>query len=217
MSDDRHIQIGGDAAGNTVITGDGNVVIIQPPVCSNWTIPLPAPSIGPNPYQGLAAFTEKEADRFFGRETLTQKLWEVFPHAPRAAARPAATPALATDSRPLGVWEVVARPGWSPARPGPPATARAAQPRVVVLTPGTHPLEALAGVLACIATDDPAPVAKTREFAEELRKPGTSGAYDGLRRIAAALPGIAASPLIVLVDQYEELYTLCEDPRRRTC
>ena len=66
-------------------------------------------------------------------------------------------------------------------------------------------------MLACIATDDPAPVAKTREFAEELRKPGTSGAYDGLRRIAAALPGIAASPLIVLVDQYEELYTLCED------
>ena len=75
MSDDRHIRIGGDAAGNTVITGDGNVVIIQTTHLLELDHPPAAPSIGPNPYQGLAAFTEKEADRFFGRETLTQKLW----------------------------------------------------------------------------------------------------------------------------------------------
>ena len=51
MPDDRHIQIGGDAAGNTVITGDGNVVIIQttrllelddPPASPcHWTESLP--------------------------------------------------------------------------------------------------------------------------------------------------------------------------------
>src|SRR5262249_11572733 len=89
------------------------------------------------------------------------------------------------------------------------------QIRVAVLTPGTHPLEALAGVLARIATDDPTPVAKTQEFAEELRKPSLLREYDGLRRIAQALPDIAASPLIVLIDQFEELYTLCADAEAR--
>src|SRR5436309_699865 len=79
MPDDRHIQIGGDAADNTVITGDrNNVFIFQATRLLELDHPPAPPAIGPNPYQGLAAFTEKEADRFFGREILTHKLWEVF-------------------------------------------------------------------------------------------------------------------------------------------
>ncbi|MGE3537070.1 MAG: ATP-binding protein [Candidatus Tectimicrobiota bacterium] len=211
MADDRHIQISGDAAGNTVITGDGNVVIIQTTRVLAQEHRPASSAIGPNPYQGLAAFTEKEADRFCGRETLTQKLWEVF----RALHEPSPG-----SSAPLRLLPILGPSGCgksSLVRAGLlPALARQVlpglrQPRVVLLTPGTQPLEELARVLACTATDDPAPAAKTREFAEELRQPGVSGAYDGLRRIAAVLPGIAASPLIVLVDQYEELYALCED------
>ncbi len=82
--------------------------------------------------------------------------------------------------------------------------------RVAIFTPGTHPVEALAGVLAKIATNDIAPVAKTREFASELKQVNDTKEYDGLRRIADLLPGITLSPLIVLVDQFEEVYSLCK-------
>lgn len=78
MPDDRHIQIGKDAAGNTFITGDGNVVVVQTTRRIEMAPAPQASSLGPNPYQGLAAFTELEADRFFGRERLTQQLWERF-------------------------------------------------------------------------------------------------------------------------------------------
>ena len=42
------------------------------------------------------------------------------------------------------------------------------------------------------------------------------GKWDGLRRSAATLPQIAQSPLIVLVDQFEEIYSLCQDLNERT-
>ncbi len=84
-----------------------------------------------------------------------------------------------------------------------------------MLVPGTHPLEALASVLARVATDDLTPVAKTREFAGELKQANEEGEYDGLRRIADVLPDIAFSPLIVLVDQFEEVYSLCENLAER--
>lgn len=74
---------------------------------------------------------------------------------------------------------------------------------MAVLVPDSHPLEALATVLARIATDDPTPVTKTREFAIELKQPNPAGVYDGLRRIADVLPEIGIKPLIVLVDQLE--------------
>jgi len=39
--------------------------------------------------------------------------------------------------------------------------------------------------------------------------------YEGVRQIADVLPDSASAPLIVLVDQFEEVYTLCEDPIAR--
>ncbi len=83
--------------------------------------------------------------------------------------------------------------------------------RVAILTPGTHPIEALAGVLAKIVTNDIAPVTKTRELTKELKIKNEANEYDGLRRIADLLPDINSSPLIVLVDQFEEVYSLCKD------
>ncbi|NJK52806.1 MAG: hypothetical protein HC936_08165 [Leptolyngbyaceae cyanobacterium SU_3_3] len=41
------------------------------------------------------------------------------------------------------------------------------------------------------------------------------GQYDGLRRIAAALPESTDLPLIILVDQFEEVYTLCSRPEEQ--
>jgi hypothetical protein len=69
--------------------------------------------------------------------------------------------------------------------------------------------------LARIAENDLTPVKKTREFAEELALPNKEGEYDGLQRIASLLPEIATFPLIVLVDQFEEVYSLCKQDGER--
>jgi hypothetical protein len=218
MSYDRHIQIGGDALGNTLITGDGNIVIQIVTQTRHGVglerTPIPSPMVE-NPYQGLSAFTESDAHRFFGREQLTQKLWGIF----RGLHEPP----------PGGPSPLRLLPILGPSGSGKSSLARAGlipelarrpllglrSVRVAVVMPGAHPLEALASMLARIAINDPVPVAKAREFVAELKRRNAHGEYDGLRRVAGLLPGITDSPLIVLIDQCEELYALCEDTGER--
>ena len=220
-NDDRSIGVGRDAIGNAIITGDGNIVVVQTGRLAEAE-PTPPESTsessvdyGNNPYMGLLAFHESDADRFFGREQQVARLWELF----RDLHEP---PAFGEE--PLRLLPVLGPSGSgksSVARAGLiPELARRPLPglnsaRVAVLTPGSHPLESLAGVLAKIATNDQTPVAKTREFASEMRHVDSSGQHDGLRRIAATLPDIASTPLIVLVDQFEECYSLCSDIEER--
>jgi ABC-type branched-subunit amino acid transport system substrate-binding protein len=167
--------------------------------------------IGPNPYKGLLAFQETDGDRFFGRETQIQKLWDKFRslHDDPSAIR------LLPIHGPSGSGKSsLVRAGLIPELARRPLQARD-HARVAVLVPGSRPLEALATVLARIATNDQTPLAKTNEFTEELKKKNANGEYEGLRRIADMLPDITISPLIVLVDQLEEVYTLCEDEAER--
>ena len=219
---DRGIDIGRDAIGNAIITGDGNIVVVQTNQLSGTEQP-PSPAdsksanadIGPNPYQGLLAFHEGDADRFFGREKQIDRLWnhfrELHDEVPTSDSQMRLLPVLGPSGSGkssiarAGLIPELARrplPGWRDAR-------------VAVLTPGSHPLESLAGVLAKIATNDVAPITKIREFASELKHKNNDGQCDGLRRIAAALPEISTSPLIVFVDQMEECYLLCSDVEER--
>jgi hypothetical protein len=158
--------------------------------------------LGANPYRGLLAFTEMDGDRFFGRqaqiEQLLQKFCDLHDEQSTVRVLPIYGPSGSGKSS-------LARAGLIPALGKKPLQGRD-RSRVVVLIPGTHPLEALATVLARIATNDPAPVAKSQEFEQILAK-NDKGKYEGLRRIADTLPDIASSPLIVLVDQFEEVYT----------
>src|ERR1700719_4341731 len=87
-------------------------------------------------------------------------------------------------------------------------------PRVAVVVPHTEPIEALATVLARLATNDAAPVAKSREFADELRRIREAKVPDGLRRIANILPAADRHPLILLVDQFEEVFTGAAEAER---
>ena len=43
--------------------------------------------LGPNPYRGLEAFRKEDADRFFGREALVDRLWDSVPRAARGSDR----------------------------------------------------------------------------------------------------------------------------------
>ena len=175
--------------------------------------------LGPNPYKGLLAFQETDGDRFFGRDTEIKQLWQKFCDLPEAESGVRLLPIYGPSGSGKSS---LARAGIIPELARRPIPGRS-KANVAVLVPGTRPMEALATVLARIATNDPSPVAKTQEFREALLRvneaDGADGQkedqYDGLRRIADALPDIAISPLIVLVDQLEEIYTLCKDADER--
>lgn len=207
-------QIIGQAVSSTIVnvTGHGQVTIYQSQLERTLQCEPPTPTtIGSNPYKGLSAFQETEGDYFFGREKQIEQLWQKFRdlHDNSEAVRllPIYGPSGSGKSS-------LARAGLIPELARRPLPGRN-QARVAILVPGTHPLEALATVLARVATDDPIPVAKTREFAGELAQVSPTGDYDGLRRIANVLPNIVISPLIVVVDQFEEIYTLCGDGAAR--
>ncbi len=182
--------------------------------------------LGPNPYKGLSAFQETDADRFFGREHVTEALWEQF--CARYERPPGGPPPLRLLAilGPSGSGKSsVARAGLLPklaAQPLP-GTQRT---RVAIFTPGTRPLETLAVMLARMITDDPAPLRKSRELLEELwqadptptlpEREGASPLFrrgaggevaGGLHRIADLLPMIDAQPLVLLIDQFEEVYS----------
>jgi WD40 repeat protein len=167
--------------------------------------------IGSNPYKGLSSFRETDCANFFGRSRDIEDLWQRF--------------------HDLQVKEIRLLPIYGPSGSGKSSLARAGlipelgkQPLpgrekawVAVLVPGTNPLQALALVLAQISENDLTPVKKAREFAEELELKSKAGEFDGLHRIASALPEIGTRPLIILVDQFEEVYSLCnQDLERNT-
>ena len=217
---DRNQTIGQVLGGMVVYVSGGQAIINAGPDATSEANNASKPELGPNPYKGLLAFQETDGDRFFGRDTQIKQLWQKFCDLPEAESGVRLLPIYGPSGSGKSS---LARAGLIPelARRPIPGRARA---RVAVLVPGTRPVEALATVLARIATNDPSPVAKTQEFREALLRvtaaDGSDGQkedqYDGLRRIADALPNIAISPLIVLVDQLEEIYTLCKDATERT-
>ena len=77
-------SIAGAASDAVIISGDGNQVTVY--LAAGVTHSAEAgepvtnevPALGPNPYRGLAAVFEEDANRFFGREKQTFRLWEAF-------------------------------------------------------------------------------------------------------------------------------------------
>ncbi|MEM1368534.1 MAG: AAA family ATPase, partial [Cyanobacteria bacterium P01_H01_bin.15] len=201
---DRNTTIGVNYGSITVYYGSAQVQDVE-------SIVPTARKLGPNPYKGLLAFFEADRDRFFGREAVIATLWEKFRdlHEREGAVRflPIYGPSGSGKSS-------VARAGLIPELGERPLPGRD-RARVAVMVPGTEPLQALAGVLAQIATDERVAVKKAREFASELTLQNGSGQFDGLQRIAVNLPEIASCPLVVLVDQFEETYSLCKDTEQQ--
>ncbi|HEV2550413.1 MAG TPA: ATP-binding protein [Stellaceae bacterium] len=221
MADGHQATIGDDGHGNVAVAGENITVIIYEALRRRQEDyeAAEAPTvgaIGPNPYKGLAAFEETDANRFFGRETLIKELWERFHalHEPVPGAESASR--LLPIVGPSGSGKSsLARAGLVPELARRPLAALKS-PRIAVCAPGPHPLEALAAVLARIdAPNDDRPVSKIREFTDELARQNARSEHDGLRRIADALPNADRRALVVLVDQFEELYSLCDDKRER--
>ena len=219
----RSIRVEKSAVGSAIISGDGNTVYVIHQATEQQRVqPLPEPStddakaqLGANPYKGLAAFKEGDAARYFGREAQIERLHTRFQALHSQLGQKNAPLRLLPILGPSGCGKSsLARAGLLPELARQPLPGRE-KIRVAVLVPGTHPLEALGGVLAKAATQDPMPVRKTREFAAELNQKNEAGVYDGMRRIASLMPQIQDSPLVVFVDQFEEIYTLCQSPEER--
>lgn len=164
-----------------------------------------------NPYRGLESFHPEDAPLFFGREELTEKLWRRF-CALYEEPRPCRLLAVLGPSG-SGKSSVVLA-GLLPALrarpiPGPERL------RIVRCRPGERPVENLARALLPLLPADSAVLPASRQLAIEKLLRDSSAPAEGLRRFAADLPEAVHSPLVVFVDQFEEVYTLCKVPGDR--
>ena len=145
------------------------------------------------PYVGLAAYQAGDADRFFGRERLIDDLVDRLARQPFVAVFGASGAGKSSLLRAglLARWQ-----------------AGAERRRVTLFTPGAHPLEecavALSRLTGCLPGD-------IRTELDSDRR----GLHRMIRHALADQPGEAE--LVLLVDQFEEVFTLCpdQDERRR--
>lgn len=170
----------------------GGVGDLQPLVNAVRGVPAGAPSPvvqAKNPYRGLRPFEEDDADSFFGRDAEIQQALEKL----RTARFLAVVGASGSGKSSL------VRAGIVPALRG------SGTWTVEMLKPGATPLETLAVHLAG---------ADVRAAREQLRT-GVDGLHLLGRVALADAPDDAR--LLVVVDQFEEVFTRCrdEDERRR--
>ncbi|MEV7523509.1 hypothetical protein [Streptomyces sp. NPDC091371] len=141
------------------------------------------------PYAGLSAFQPEDADRFFGREQLTGELL-----------------AKVRDRRFLAVFGPSGSGKSSVLRAGLVARARATGWPVMLFTPGPHPVEECAVHLAGTAGESPGAL-----VTELLGDPVTLH----LRIRQAMVDRAPDVDTLIVVDQFEEIFTLCRDQDER--
>ncbi len=158
------------------------------------------------PYRGLEAFDEAHAKFFFGREARTDWLVD--------SLRP---PPAGQENRFLAIIgpsgsgkSSLALAGLVPALRQGRIDGSADWP-VAICHPHNDPLESLAVALARVNDGAPSP-SKVRQLIRELRE-----APNGMHLFARLAFGGAPSRqrLMVLVDQFEEVFTLCQDEALR--
>jgi HAMP domain-containing protein len=168
--------------------------------------------LGPNPYRGLEAFRKEDADRFFGREPLVDQLWNAFLRLHAARGNGETPVRLLTILGASGSGKSsVAQAGLLAELEQRPLPGRPS-PITVIFTPGARPLESLAVAFARQATSEPSPAQKAIEFEGVLRR---RDRHDGLRYLAERMLHAGKTGLIILVDQFEELYSLCDEEQER--
>ncbi len=153
-----------------------------------------------NPYKGLRPFQEADSTDFFGRDQLIQCLLDRL--TPPDDVTPGARFLAVVGPSGSGKSSVV-KAGLIPAiRQGRiPGSERWF---VVEMTPGSHPLEELEAALLHIAIQTP----------ENLLMEMQSEARGLVRVLRKALPGVEDEVLLV-IDQFEELFTLVDDEFER--
>ncbi|MFF7633315.1 caspase family protein [Kitasatospora sp. NPDC008050] len=158
------------------------------------------------PYPGLDPFTADDARFFFGRGELTGELLGKLA-------------GWSTDGGPVALVGLSGAGKSSLLRAGLLPAVKRGELRIpgagtwpqLVLTPGEHPLDALAGQLA-----GPTGLHRATVLAELRTDPARSAAL--IRRALHRLGGgrqVRDGRLLLVVDQFEELFTACQDEAER--
>ncbi len=168
-----------------------------------------------SPYRGLGAFGERDAGLFFGRESAATDVLE------RMSQRLAGTGLVVVSGVSGAGKSSLLRAGVLPRLRGAGlgSAPEAASWPCLVFTPGRRPLEELAVRVAPAAgadaamvlpglAADPAGFALTTRQAA-LARPGTSAQDEGLPE------GAGQQRVLFVVDQFEQLFTQCEDEDER--
>ena len=158
---------------------------------------LRGPKVLSNPYKGLRSFGEADADDFFGREALTGAMVA-------RISQPAAHHRFLAVIGPSGSGKSSAvRAGLVPAlRKG--ALPGSADWFIVEMLPGSNPWEELEAALLRIAVNPPT------SLLDQL----TSDVLGLHRAVKRVLPGSDAE-LVLVIDQFEELFTLVDNEETR--
>jgi len=153
---------------------------------------------GANPFKGLHAFHEADAENFFGRETLVQQLLA------RLGEGGELKRFLAVIGPSGSGKSSVVRAGLIPAlrRGGLPGSENWF---IVDLLPGKHPFEEIEAALLRVAVNPP-------ESLLSQLKDGNRGLLRAVHRI---LPHDDSVELVLVIDQFEEFFTLVEDEAER--
>ncbi|MCI0555777.1 MAG: hypothetical protein L0287_32930, partial [Anaerolineae bacterium] len=152
-----------------------------------------SPTPGEAPFKGLQFFDVEDSDLFFGRETLTTKLLKRLHDVDFLSVIIGASGSGKSSLVRAGLVPVVKK--------------RNANWQIHILTPTTHPLEALAIEL----TRDSESVTAAATLVDDLSKDPRSLHFFLSRR--AQIDN--ASHTLLVIDQFEELFTLCRDEFER--
>ena len=162
-----------------------------------------APGLGLCPYKGLNYFDEADADLFEGREGLTNKLVERLLSLTSGEA-PDQTRFLAVVGASGSGKSSLVRAGLIPALRW---NKKSSDWQIHILTPTAHPLESLAAGL--IPEKDP--ISGITRLMDDLARDRRS-----LQIFAKRKMGIKeGSHLLLVVDQFEELFALCRSEEQR--
>lgn len=154
----------------------------------------------PNPYRGLFAFQEKDANLFFGRETYVEHLLNAIAHKPFTAL---VGPSGSGKSS-------LIHAGLLPKL----RCCHESHCQILLLRPGSDPVGALSSIFADLLY----PASPRQKKAAErklLHQQFTRGQMT-LVQLLKKLQRQSSQPQVFLIlDQFEELYTLCPDDHKR--
>jgi len=154
-----------------------------------------APAPGDPPYKGLQHFGVGDADLFHGREALTETLVEHL----------GCEPFLAVIGASGSGKSSLVRAGLIPALRDGAGFAR----QIHLITPTARPLMSLAASL----TRDAESISQTTRLRDDLMTDPRALLAAGQKKCAAS--GATRSGLLLVIDQFEELFTLCRDEAAR--
>ncbi|MCL4301278.1 MAG: hypothetical protein KJ077_36590 [Anaerolineae bacterium] len=163
-------------------------------------------SVSDSPYLGMQYFDVNDADRFFGREHLTAKLVSYLQERRFLAVIGASGSGKSSVVR-AGLIPALSRE--QPLADGTFPPEDSFRWPVHIIAPTAHPLEALATSL----TRDSESVTATATLMDDLKTDARSLHLYAVKLLQRTAP--KSTKLFLLVDQFEELFTLCRDETER--